>query len=124
MGTHPIFESDFDCLTDLKNCKKMLRIPARRLKQIINRYFIPDTHPKIIPEELQKNAYHCPESMELAVNVPPIDFGQLCVEPIEIQNNVNVGRNKDIVQQWTPIEKNVIGIVNEYSYPAAHGLFC
>jgi len=22
MGTHPIFESDFDCLTDLKSCRR------------------------------------------------------------------------------------------------------
>ena len=66
----------------------MLRIPARRLKQVINRYFIPDTHPNIIPEEMRKNAYYIgnsTETMELAVNVPPIDFGQLCVEPIETQ---------------------------------------
>ena len=67
----------------------MLRIPARRLKQVINRYFIPNTYPNIIPEEMRTNAYHSTETMELAVNVPPIDFGQLCVEPIEIKLGID-----------------------------------
>jgi len=26
MGTHPIFESDFDCLTDCQNWKKMAKL--------------------------------------------------------------------------------------------------
>merc|ERR1711970_503287 len=26
--------------------------------------------------------------------------------------------------RWRPIEKNIIGIINEYSFPACHGRFC
>jgi len=32
MGTHPIFESDFDCLTEWKSYKKLFRDVEARLK--------------------------------------------------------------------------------------------
>jgi len=36
MGTHPIFESDFDCLTDFRNerdSQKFRRAPARNFSE-------------------------------------------------------------------------------------------
>merc|ERR1712047_78919 len=32
MGTHPIFESDFDCLTDLLECLKLSTKPPKKRK--------------------------------------------------------------------------------------------
>lgn len=96
----------------------MLRLTTRRyLKQVINRHFIPAANPILITA---KPAYN----HDIALDVPVIDFGQMCLEPVKRQEHSGVGRNASIVQQWRPIEKNVIGIINEYAFPACHGLFC
>ena len=63
---------------------------------------------------------------EVATGVPPIDFGNLCLEPILKEDPykiVNVKRNQLIESVWVPVEKNVLGIVKEYSFPEAIGLF-
>jgi len=33
MGTHPIFESDFDCLTERENCEKSAQATAKLRKR-------------------------------------------------------------------------------------------
>ena len=73
----------------------MLRVPKRHLQQVINRFFIPASNPEIIDESpaAYKGGY--------AHKVPPIDFGQLCMEPLQTSTKpVNVGRNENIVALW------------------------
>ena len=74
---------------------RMLRIPKRRLQQVINRFFIPASHPEI--KHKSPPAY----KGDYAHKVPAIDFGQLCLEPLEKSKKpVNVGRNENIVALW------------------------
>ena len=54
---------------------------------------------------------------EVASNVPSIDFGNLCLENISETGTKSVKRNQSVSAVWTPIEKNVLGIVTNYSYP-------
>ena len=54
---------------------------------------------------------------EVAANVPSIDFGSLCLENIAETGSKSVKRNQSVSAVWTPIEKNVLGIVTNYSYP-------
>lgn len=60
---------------------------------------------------------------EVASDVPSIDFGNLCLENISETGTKSVKRNQAVSAVWTPIEKNVLGIVTNYSYPKAHGIF-
>ena len=54
---------------------------------------------------------------EVASDVPSIDFGNLCLENISETGTKSVKRNQSVSAVWTPIEKNVLGIVTNYSYP-------
>ena len=51
-----------------------------------------------------------------------LHFGSGCYS---LSVRYSIWSSTDIIQPYkVPIEKNVIGVVNEYSYPAPHGLFC
>jgi len=54
---------------------------------------------------------------EVASDVPSIDFGNLCLENISETGTKSVKRNQSVSAVWTPIEKNVLGIVTNYSFP-------
>merc|ERR1712142_241193 len=127
MGTHPIFESDFDCLTE------MLRVGyvcKRNFKQVINRFFIPELPPSLSdaapqsPYETVINADLIKRNVsEVAKDVPSIDFGNLVLQNVGECGTKSTKRNQNVFSFWTPIEKNVLGMVKEYSYPKAHGIF-
>jgi len=125
MGTHPIFESDFDCLTEML---RVGHVCKRNFKQVINRFFIPELAPTVTESkpayETIVNADLIKRNVsEVAANVPSIDFGNLCLENIAETGTKSVKRNQTVSAVWTPIEKNVLGIVTNYSYPKAHGIF-
>merc|ERR1711962_47797 len=129
MGTHPIFESDFDCLTEML---RVGHVCKRNFKQVINRFFIPDLAPSVSVDEPKPAYVTATEKTlssrnvsEVASNVPSIDFGNLVLESIgnDPAGTQSVKRNQSVSAVWTPIEKNVLGIVTNYSYPKAHGIF-
>ena len=86
---------------------RMLRVPKRQLQQVINRYFIPASHPEIEPSKTP--AY----TKGFANNVPAIDFGQLCLEPLQTSTRpVNVGRNENIVALWVRLLQSFGALFN------------
>merc|ERR1711917_34696 len=119
MGTHPIFESDFDCLTEML---RVGHVCQRNFKQVINRFFIPELAPSVTESrpayETVVNADLIKRNVsEVASDVPSIDFGNLCLENISETGTKSVKRNQSVSSVWTPIEKNVLGIVTNYSFP-------
>merc|ERR1711970_1237120 len=62
MGTHPIFESDFDCLTDYISCSNSLEKPSMMFspKAVKNS---PVFHPVVVPPQLP--------AVLLLLEVPP-----------------------------------------------------
>merc|ERR1711990_248072 len=125
MGTHPIFESDFDCLPEML---RVGHVCKRNFKQVINRFFIPELAPSVTESrpayETVVNADLIKRNgSEVASDVPSIDFGNLCLENISETGTKSVKRNQSVSAVWTPIEKNVLGMVTNYSFPKTHGIF-
>merc|ERR1711990_73033 len=125
MGTHPIFESDFDCLPEML---RVGHVCKRNFKQVINRFFIPELAPSVTESrpayETVVNADLIKRNVsEVASDVPSIDFGNLCLENISETGTKSVKRNQSVSAVWTPIEKNVLGMVTNYSFPKTHGIF-
>ena len=60
---------------------------------------------------------------EKVANPPLLEWGNLCLEPVLRSKKANLGRNQNIESVWVPVEKNVLGLVKEYSYPEGIGVF-
>ena len=52
-----------------------------------------------------------------------LHFGSGCSRALNSRGKTRLW-NDNIQPYKVPIERNVIGVLNEYSYPAPHGLFC
>merc|ERR1712113_976093 len=62
MGTHPIFESDFDCLTDYKNCRFLKMSDSEDSDNEFKELF--DVFDQVEEENLQSSSI-CDQNLEL-----------------------------------------------------------
>merc|ERR1711976_91174 len=80
MGTHPIFESDFDCLTDCKSVSYIRMAPAKKsgkkAKKVSHAFTIDCTHPvEGKPGNIGKNVVISSSKTKINVNAD-IDFSK------------------------------------------------
>jgi len=89
MGTHPIFESDFDCLTEFRMMNRTIVTPIRRLTNIQGALFVCD-----MQESFRGSIKYFPEIANSTANM--IEFAKVMEYPIAVTEQYSRGLGKTI----------------------------